>query len=63
MIEEIREFPAEIVRGEKTSRVIAGAVLCDSSVSITVGTFTIHVPWSEVAAWITTLAKQTQEKA
>ena len=60
MVEAIREFVAETERGEKNSRVVVTAVMCDSSVSVSLGKLTIHIPWTEVAAWVTVLAEQTQ---
>jgi len=62
-IEFMRKFVAETVHGEKENKdEIVHATGCNSSVSITLRNQTIHIPWSEIAIWMTYLCKQTEEE-
>ena len=40
---------------------VATVCFCESSVSLRVGDFTAHIPWTELATWQAWLAEKIQE--
>ena len=57
----ISHFAAEVsINGKDAKREVIGVALCDNSVSLTRGNVIIHVPWMEIARWISELARATE---
>ena len=47
--------------GSKLREEVADVAACNRSVSLTVRGRCIHIPWTEIAIWMSELAKQTEE--
>ena len=61
MDENVRRIVLDVEKGDKIEEMIACVVFCESSASLTVNGFTMHIPWTELATWLVWLATKMEE--
>ena len=61
-LEDYRSVVMDTAEGDENSiPTVTTVAICVSSVSLTANDVTIHIPWEEVARWLTVLAAAVQK--